>query len=471
MTHQTLETDYLIVGAGAVGMAFADTILTESDANIIIVDRYAKPGGHWNVAYPFVQLHQPSQFYGVSSKELSGGRIERSGLNVGLNELASGPEVSAYFDDVMRHQFLPSGRVQFFPMCDYKGNGRFESIVGDASYEVNVKKKTVDATILKTSVPSTHTPNFSIDEGLPFIPLNDLPRLKEPSERYMVIGGGKTGIDACLWLLEMGVDPETIDWVRPRDAWLLNRKNAQPTDEFFFNVFGAQLALMESAAKASDYPDLFARLEAGGYFLRLDEEVMPAMFHGATISEPEVEVLRKIRSVIRLGRITHLGRDEIQFEKGALPTKANTVYVDCSARPIEAFAGSLPVFAGDTITPQMVRAYQPVFSASLIAHVELSMASDEEKNAVTAPVPPPEADTDFAYFTAVSMMNQFLWSQNEELAEWLLNNRLDGFSRMVKNASADQDKTALLKRMREFGPDAVMNLHKIHNEHHARDAA
>jgi saccharopine dehydrogenase-like NADP-dependent oxidoreductase len=39
MTTYTHETDYLIVGSGAVGMAFADILLTESDANIIIVDR------------------------------------------------------------------------------------------------------------------------------------------------------------------------------------------------------------------------------------------------------------------------------------------------------------------------------------------------------------------------------------------------------------------------------------------------
>ena len=56
-----IETDYLIVGSGAMGMAFADTLLTEK-ADMVIVDRHAKPGGHWNVAYPFVHLHQPSSF-------------------------------------------------------------------------------------------------------------------------------------------------------------------------------------------------------------------------------------------------------------------------------------------------------------------------------------------------------------------------------------------------------------------------
>ena len=63
-----LQADYVVVGSGAVGMAFADIILTESDASVLIIDRYAKPGGHWNVAYPFVELHQPAAFYGELKK-------------------------------------------------------------------------------------------------------------------------------------------------------------------------------------------------------------------------------------------------------------------------------------------------------------------------------------------------------------------------------------------------------------------
>ena len=112
MTTNEIAADYLVVGSGAVGMAFADTLLSETDATLTIVDRYPKPGGHWNVAYPFVTLHQPSEFYGVSSRELSKGRKDEVGLNKGLSELASGAEVSAYFDEVMLHRFLPSGREQ-----------------------------------------------------------------------------------------------------------------------------------------------------------------------------------------------------------------------------------------------------------------------------------------------------------------------------------------------------------------------
>jgi cation diffusion facilitator CzcD-associated flavoprotein CzcO len=65
-----IETDYLVIGAGAIGMAFVDTLLTDTEAQIVMVDRHHRPGGHWNEAYPFVRLHQPAAAYGVNSLEL-----------------------------------------------------------------------------------------------------------------------------------------------------------------------------------------------------------------------------------------------------------------------------------------------------------------------------------------------------------------------------------------------------------------
>jgi len=406
MSLTKLKTDYLIVGSGAVGMAFADTLLHETDANIIIVDMFQKPGGHWNNAYPFVTLHQPSQFYGVSSKELSKGRKDEVGLNKGLNELASGAEVSAYFDEVMKHTFLPSGRVQYFPMCEYTGEGNFHSLLTGEKYHVE-RKKTVDATYLKTTVPSTHTPNFSIADGIQFMPLNDLPKIQSAPEGYVVIGGGKTGIDACLWLLENNVDPDSIRWIVSRDAWLLNRKNTQPTPEFFNTTIGSQADQFESIANADSITDMFDRLEASGYFVRVDTSVRPTMFHGATISEMELEELRRIKNIVRLGRVTAIENNKIVLDKGEIPTGPGIVHVDCSASAITNDV-IVPVFQGDLIVPQTVRSYQPVFSAAFIAHIEASYDADDDvnKNNICGVVPLPNHDTDYIRFTAGFMMNQ-----------------------------------------------------------------
>jgi len=454
-----LETDYLIVGSGAVGMAFADTLLEETtDAKIIIVDRYHKPGGHWNVAYPFVTLHQPSAFYGVSSLELSKHRKDKVGLNQGLHDLASGAEVSAYFDDVMRHHFLPTGRVEYYPLCDYKGDKKFVAKLTGEEYNVTVRKKIVDATYLKTSVPSTHTPNFSIEEGVNFMPLNDLPKITEAPDGYVIIGGGKTGIDACLWLLENRVDPDKITWILSRDAWLIDRENTQPSQEFFYSSIGAQAAQFEAVATSTSISDLFDKLEDAGVLLRLDMSVRPQMFHGATISKMELSALRKIKNIIRMGRVQNLSPDIITLDRGTLPTTPGHVHVDCSASALPVTLETKPIFKDDIITPQTVRSYQPVFSASFVAYIEAHFVDEKEKNELCSVVPLPNHDTDWVRMLAALMMNQFRWSQYPEIKNWLLENRLDGFSPIVNEAYKDPEKKKVLKKMKEFAMPAVMKL-------------
>lgn len=461
MTVKKLQTDYLVVGSGAVGMAFADTLLAETEARITIVDRNHKPGGHWNQAYPFVTLHQPSAFYGVSSKELCQGRIDEVGLNKGLMELATGAEVSAYFDDVMLHTFLPSGRVEYFPMCNYLGDGSFESILTGDRYHATASRKIVDATFLNTTVPLTHTPDFNIGADTRFMPPNHLPGIKTPPQNFVVIGGGKTGIDTCLWLLQNGVQPDNIRWIVSRDGWLLNRRNVQPTEDFFFDTIGAQTAQMESIAAATSIDDMFDRLEAAGYFLRLDSKVRPSMFHGATISEQELEALQQIRNVIRLGRVKSLERDKITLAHGTIETSPDTVHVDCSASAITNLSMK-PVFAGNVITPQTVRPYQPVFSAAFIAHVEASYDDEETKNRLCAVVPLPNHDTDYLRFTAASMINQQTWAKDPDLRAWLFQNRLDGFSKLVAGVGENElEKLQLLARLRDNAKPAMMKLQQF----------
>src|ERR1700737_1925748 len=105
--HAEIEADYLVVGAGAMGMAFTDTVVPETEASVVVVDRGHQPGGHWTAAYPFVRLHQPSAFYGVNSRELGSRARDAVGFNKGLYNLASGAEVLAYFDQVMQQRLLP----------------------------------------------------------------------------------------------------------------------------------------------------------------------------------------------------------------------------------------------------------------------------------------------------------------------------------------------------------------------------
>jgi hypothetical protein len=465
MTIQ-LETDYLIIGSGAVGMAFADILLSETNYTITIVDKHHRPGGHWNDAYSFVTLHQPSAFYGVSSLELSSGTISKIGPNEGLQELATGNEVMAYFDQVMRNTFLPSGRVQYFPMCEYTGDANFKSILSDKSYEVKVNKKVVDATFFNTSVPSTHKVNFEVDPSMELIPLNDLPSLKNARSNYVVVGGGKTGIDACMWLLENNINPDDIRWIMPRDAWLFDRKNTQSSMDFFDHSIGNQARQLQALAEAESIEDLFERLESAGSLIRIDRSVKPKMFHGATISIKEIEQLRRIKNVIRLGRVTRIQKDKIILQEGTIPTNQSTVHIDCSASAVPPRPPKL-VFKDDLITVQTVRTVQPVFSAAFIAHIEATYPDDTEqqiakKNKLCSLVPLPNHDTDWIFTTGAQMMNQFTWSQEPGLREWVANNRLDGFSSIISSVEkTDTDKQRILAKFKQFAAPAMNNIQRF----------
>ena len=176
MTDRSIEADYLVIGSGAMGMAFTDVLVTETEATVALVDRHARPGGHWNDAYPFVRLHQPSSFYGVNSRTLGADQKDLVGWNEGLYELASGSEVCTYFEQVLEQQFLPSGRVRYFPMCSYRGDRRFFSQITGTEHVVSPSAKVVDATYMRVRVPSVTAPAYEVAPGAQCLPPNDLTR-------------------------------------------------------------------------------------------------------------------------------------------------------------------------------------------------------------------------------------------------------------------------------------------------------
>lgn len=459
-----IETDYLIIGAGAVGLAFADALLAETDAHVTIVDRHGKPGGHWNDAYSFVTLHQPSAFYGVNSMMLGENRKDVAGPNAGYYELASGAEVSGYFDKVMNQRLIPSGRVSYHPLSDYRGDGRFVSLLSGRETVVNIRRKTVDASYYGTTVPSTHTPKFSVGAGVRMVPPNALPHLWKdaaPPGRFVILGAGKTAMDALCYLISAGADPAAITWVAPRDSWLLNRRTTQPGQEFFFDAIGGQADLMGAIAEATGADDLFLRLEACGVMLRIDPARAPSMFHYATISTGEVALLRKIERVVRLGRVRSIDGGGMTLDEGRVAVGPGALYIDCTATAVER-RPAVPVFQDGRITLQMVRIPQPAFSAALCAFIEAAYEDDAQKNALCAAVPLPDTLDQYLKATLTNLQNQLAWSQDKRVRRWIYESRLDGFGKVVAGVSPDDaDKQAVIARLKANAMRAAMNLQSL----------
>ncbi len=470
----TLDTDYLVIGCGTAGLAFADTLLAESDAHITLVDRHGKPGGHWNDAYPFVTLHQPSAFYGVNSMELGSGRKDTHGLNAGLYELASGAEICGYFDRVMTQRLLPSGRVRYLPLSNHLGGGLVQSLLSGRQTQVNVRRKTVDARYYSPPVPSTHVPRFRVAEGVDLVPPNALPGLwarSQPSpahpqarplpRRFVVLGAGKTAMDTCIWLLQSGAEPDDIQWVVPRDSWLINRVTTQNGPEFFFDAIGGQVRQMTAVAQATSVDDLFQRLEACGMLLRIDPTRTPTMFHLATVSEREVAELRRVKHVIRQGRVQALEPTRMVMDQGAVAVEPGTLFVDCTASAVEQ-RPPVPIFQDQQIVLQMVRLPLPAFSAAMTAYVEAHYGSDAEKNRLCASVPFPHALAEYPRSLMVGMWNQAQWGQDKTLRQWVRDSRLDGFGKLITGVPKDDaEKQAVIAAFREQAMAAMANLPRL----------
>jgi hypothetical protein len=454
--------DYLVKGCGASAMAFVDVMLRETDATFAIVDKRPSPGGHWNDAYPFVRLHQPSALYGVASRALGYGRLDEHGFNAGLHELASGFEVADYFHQVMRDHFLPSGRVRYFPMSQIRDDGLTVGLLNGDTHHVSPRRALVDATMLRTSIPLTHVRGFAVEGGVACVPPNELPRLAPGYRHFTVLGAGKTAIDALLWLLSHGVAPDQLSWVMPRDPWLFNRVNLQPGVEFFDAAVGGAADQLEVCATAKSIEDLCLGMEALGRWLRIDPHVWPMMFHGASVTPIELEQLRRVKNIIRKGLVTRLEPGRIDLEGGVV-VAPDSLYIDCTARAHGRSQGDMtPVFAPGRISLQLVRRFQPSFSAALIGHIEATIPDFETKRAMTRVVPMNDTVEDWVMSEPDNLLNQFAWSADPALAAWIADCRLDQSGAIVNRIDAtDASKVAVLDRMQEHAGPAVANLQRL----------
>ena len=222
-----------------------------------------------------------------------------AGFNRGYYELASGAQIISYYDRLMNERFLPSGRVQYFPLCDYQGDNRFVSRLSGDIQQVTFRKKLVDATFLNTQVPSTHVPSFELCDGVRLVTPNVLPKFA----------------------------PEA----------------------FFKQTAGGQANQIEAAAEATCIADLFERLERTGEILRIDTTVTPTMYRGATISCLELEALRSIKDVVRKGRVLRIEHQTVILEHGTIEGCSGSLYVDCTAKAFDT-RPSVRVFDGDRMT-------------------------------------------------------------------------------------------------------------------------
>ncbi len=420
---RSLQADYLVVGAGAMGMAFTDALIDHADVRVALVDRRPSAGGHWLDAYPFVRLHQASAFYGVASTPLGGG-IQSYGPEAGLYERATMPEICAYFGHVLNDRMVQSGRVEFLANCEYLPDGQIVSHISGQRFEVSPRCRIVDARYLAPDIPASTPAPFEVDADARVIPVNELARIGEAPSQFVIVGSGKTATDACIWLLAHGVDAAAICWVRPREPWMLNRAVAQPDPAVFL---GMAADTMEAAAAATSVTDLFLRLEDAGIMVRIDRSVMPTMAKAPTLAGWELELLRSIENVVRLGHVRRVGSGRLTLEHGEMPIARDALVVHCAASGLQ-YPPLVPIWGPSAITLQPIRAGYPCFGAALAGYVEATRRSgahdgtrdphDAEKNRLCPPTPYGNSLAQWAEMTLLGARATMSFGSEPDIKAW-----------------------------------------------------
>ncbi|MEL7977646.1 pyridine nucleotide-disulfide oxidoreductase [Isoptericola sp. F-RaC21] len=451
-----MDTDYLVVGAGAVGMAFVDALVEhDPTAHATLVDRRTAPGGHWRDAYPFVRLHQASQFYGVASTRLGTGRLQESGPEAGLAERATGPEICDYYAAVLAERLLPTGRVELLGGVEYRDGLLVDLTSGDV-VEPRVRRRVVDARYLAPSIPAVGPPPFDVDDDARVVPAGALPDAGDAAA-FVVAGSGKTATDAVVWLLGHGVDPDAIQWVRPRDPWMLDRAVVQPDPAVFLGMAGT---LMAAACDASSADDLFLRLEDAGVMTRIDPDVMPSMARTPTLGRWELELLRSVTRVVRGGHLRRVSSGRLVLDAGDVAVPQGAVVVHCAAYGLQ-LRPALPIW-GERLTLQSVRAGFPPFCAALVGYVEAHRHDrpDAEKNALCPPTPYWSTPADWAAMQGRGARAAASFMADPDVAAWAHSVLLNPAGVPPEQAGRPEVRAAVARYL-EHAPAGIAGLERI----------
>ena len=343
--------------------------------------------------------------------------MQQSGPEAGLQERARQSEIRAYYDDILHRRFVGSGRVTFLGGSEYHTDGSSHLVtsrVSGETVEVDVRRRVVDATYLSPTIPATTPPPFGVADDVHVVAINELARLAAAPSSYVIVGSGKTATDGIVWLLANGVQPDRIVWVRPREPWMLNRAVVQPEPAV---ALGLAADTMAAAADAESLDDLFLRLEAAGVMLRIDPHVMPTMAKTPTLGAWELDLLRTIENVVRLGHIKHVTRREIVLDDGSVPLAPGSLVVHCAASGLQ-YPPLVPVWGPDKIRLQTIRVGFPCFCAALAGYVEATRDDDRERNRLCPPNTLPDSPADWARMQVRGTVAARNYGAEPDIAAW-----------------------------------------------------
>lgn len=174
---------------------------------------------------------------------------------------------------------------------------------------------------------------------------------------------------------------------------------------------------MEAGGAAESLDDLFLRFEACGVMLRVDLRVTPTMAKAPTLAQWELDLLRTVERVVRLGHIERVDRHEIVLTDGSVSLTPRSLVVHCAAPGLK-YPPRVPIWDADQIRLQTIRAGFPCFNAALTGYVEATRDDDQERNRLCPPNVLPDTTASWARMQVWGSMASRSYSAEPDIAAW-----------------------------------------------------
>jgi len=243
---------------------------------------------------------------------------------------------------VVLQDLIDTGRVRFFPESSY-----FNKMIRSATGKVwSVKaRKIVWANCgevpSKSPMPLPCLQGAGVNVCSP-----DDPAVLSHAPEYLVVGAGKSAVEALLWLLKKGIDPETITWVLPHESYWLQERVPPATPS--------------------------------GKVRTVQPQAQSSKFQCAALSNQELKDLGLVTNIVRLGLVMGAEPGRLLFERGEVPLQTGSVVLDCSESLQD--HKEVPIWQPGKLVLQCLSNCKRAKSSALIAAIELQPGTDEEKN-------------------------------------------------------------------------------------------
>ena len=180
--------------------------------------------------------------------------------------------------------------------------------------------------------------------------------------------------------------------------------------------------------------------------LRIDPSLTPTMAKTPTLAQWELDLLRSIERVVRLGHVRGIKPGRIELDEGDAAIDREAVVVHCAASGLQ-YPPLIPIWGDEAITIQPVRAGFPCLAAALIGYVEATREEDAEKNRLVLPSPLSDTPTGWAAMQVLGGRASLAFSAAPDIKEWADSVALNP-ARVPPGQAVDDDLAAAVESFR-----------------------